>query len=136
MRVGLRRHHDYRGVVTSAQATTHFESRNVRQTNVEQHEIGRIAGEAFDTLLARRCLDNFVTLVLEHETQCRSNVGIVFDEQQAVHVPILPDAGRCHTKRTVPCWFRYIDASMWSVSEPVRGHAPPWPPPVPSCCRT
>ena len=94
--VGLRRarrqHDDRRGVRARAQLAADVEAVLLRQHDVENHEIGREAGGAGESLVAVRRRLHFVAFELEVVTQTEQHLRFVLDHQNALHDGLPPQA--------------------------------------------
>jgi hypothetical protein len=116
VRVGLRGDHDDRHDALGAQGTAHVEARHVRESQIEQHQIGRSAAELDEAGLTAGRLANVVALVLERHRQRQSDSVVVFDEQQRFHerTPVLRVTGTnralCYRNRTLPATVRHTGA--------------------------
>ena len=85
VRVGLGRDDDDRHDALGPDLATHVEARHVGQTEVEQHQIGRVLLEGRQSVGAVGGLADRISLVLEGEGQGEADSVVVLDEQQRFH---------------------------------------------------
>ena len=83
--VRLRRDDDDRGDALGPQRPTHVESRQIGQTEIEEHEIELALVEQGQSDRAVGSLGDVVALVLQRHREGQTDVIVVFDEQQRVH---------------------------------------------------
>ena len=84
-------HHD-RHIARAAQRSAQLEPVDAREHDVDEHDVGRVAMELLDRLLATLGLVDDPSLVFEGELHRRTDALVVFDGQDAcTHAPMMPD---------------------------------------------
>ena len=81
MGVGSCCDHDDRDVARSSDASAEFEAVDTGEHDVDQNDVGRLAGELDHAFFTTRRLVDDPTLVLERETNRRTDPLVVFDCQ-------------------------------------------------------
>jgi hypothetical protein len=90
LRVESRQHHDRYVVRQAAQLAAHVETRDVRQSNVEQHKVRPAIPHGREGLAARADRLHSERLAFQQRDEVRAQTGLVLDDENPHDAPPLP----------------------------------------------